>query len=213
MALQQLDPVAPSEFQEIINELKRQPLEINKYRDNVGIGRSQCFGIVSRRSMCPDISRNSWRRAKLHHLLMEYAKKHVQIPFTSIQVNQNMNCSEHLDRGNQGLSYIVGFGEYPEGGGLWVENYSYNIRYHPLLFDGSQMRHKTEVWRGDRYTIVFHTVKPKPSYVALMPPLSNYETFSDTEDRGRWKIKNRLTGAVYWGNNGLPHPLKGRKKH
>jgi len=211
MSVQQLDPIDPLEFKAILDELKRKPLEINKYRLNVGVGRSQCFGIVSKRSAPPDLSRQSWNRPYLHHLLMEYAKKHVKIPFTSIQVNQQMSCEEHLDKGNIGTSYIVGFGAYLEGGGLWVAGYSHNIRYRPLLFDGSQMRHKTEVWRGERFTLVYHTINPRQSFAALMPSLDVYAAFLDTED-GKWKIKNQSNGEIYWGNSGLPHPLKGRVK-
>ena len=206
--MQNLDPVSKETFTEIIKELESRPLEINKYRDNVGIGRSQCFGIVSKRSLCPDLSRQSWKRVKLHHLLMEYARLYVPIPFTSIQVNQNMSCNEHLDKGNIGLSYIVGFGDY-EGGSLWVEDYNHNIQYRPLLFDGSKQRHKTQVFRGNRYTIVYHTINPRPSYRDLMPSLSVYEV---VEDEGIQKIRDTRTGALYWGSQGLPHPLLGRKK-
>jgi hypothetical protein len=211
MSVQQLDKIDPLEFNDIIAELNRQPLEVNKYRINVGLGRSQCFGIVSRRSLAPDLSRHSWRRAKLHHLLMEYARKYLKIPFTSIQVNQNMECAEHLDKGNIGMSYIVGFGDYPEGGNLKISDYSYNIRYQPLLFDGSKEWHKTEIWRGNRFTIVFHTVHPKKSYIPLVPSLSVYQAFQDEKDL-KWKIKDTRSGSVYWGSNGLPHPLKGRVK-
>jgi hypothetical protein len=121
-----------------------------------------------------------------------------------------MECAEHLDKGKMGMSYIVGFGDYPEGGNLSVSGYSYNIRYIPLLFDGSKERHKTEVWRGDRFTIVYHTVKPKASYVALVPSLEVYQAFQDTDLK--WKIKDTRNGAVYFGNQGLDHPLKGRKR-
>jgi hypothetical protein len=142
---------------------------------------------------------------------MEYAKKHVKISFTSIQVNQQMSCEEHLDKGNIGTSYIVGFGDYFEGGGLSVAGYSHNIRHQPLLFDGSQMPHKTEVWRGERFTLVYHTINPRTSFAALMPSLDVYAAFLDTEDC-KWKIKNQSTGEIYWRDNGLPHPLKGRVK-
>lgn len=206
--MQHLDPVPKEAFTEIIKELESRSLEINKYRNNVGIGRSQCFGIVSRRSLCPDLSRQSWKRVKLHHLLMEYAKTYVNIPFTSIQVNQNMICEEHLDKGNIGLSYIVGFGSY-EGGALCVEDYNHNIQYRPLLFDGSKQRHKTKPFRSDRYTIVFHTIHPKPSYRDQMPPLSVYEV---VEDNGVQKIRDTRTGAMYWGSHGLDHPLRGRRR-
>ena len=210
MSVIQLSQIDKSEFKDIITELERSPIENNKYRTNVGLGRSQCFGIVSKRSAHPDLSRQSWQRPYLHHLLIEYAKKHVNISFTSIQVNQNMLCEEHLDRGNIGVSYIVGFGEYPEGGNLWVDGYSHNIRHHPLLFDGSQMRHKTEIWRGQRFSLVFHTLLPRPSFVALTPPLSRYEAFLDTD--GKWKIRDKITNMLFWGSNGLPHALKGRIK-
>lgn len=210
-AVNQLLPVDYSEFAAIVEELKRLPIEVNRYRNKVGIGRSQCFGIVSKRSMCPDLSRQSWRRPYLHHLLMEYARKHVEIPFTSIQVNENLACEEHKDRGNVGLSYIVGFGDYPEGGGLWIDGRSYDIRHRPLLFDGSKLPHKTEVWRGNRFTIVFHTILPKPSYRDLMPPLSVYEAFLDIENN-KWKIRDVRDGSVYFGKIGLPHPLKGYQR-
>lgn len=206
----QLLKVNYSEFSDIVSELKRLPIEINKYRDKVGLGRSQCFGIVSKRSAHPDISRQSWRRPFLHHLLMEYASKYVPIPFTSIQVNQDMICEEHKDRGNVGLSYIVAFSDENgfEGGNLWVEGFSYDINCSPLLFDGSMMRHKTEPFRGTRYSIVYHTLLPRPSYTLTTPPLKDYEVVIH---EGVWKIKCK-DGKYLWGKNGLPHPLRGRKK-
>jgi hypothetical protein len=140
---------------------------------------------------------------------MDYAKKHVQIPFTSIQVNQDMMCAEHLDKSNVGLSYIVGFGEYTEGE-LCITDCKYNIRHQPLLFDGSKMLHKTEPWIGSRYTLVFHTIKPLPSYTLLVPPLTSYEAFEDTDKK--WKLRDTRNDKVYWEKNGLDHPLKGRTK-
>jgi hypothetical protein len=129
--IKQLEPIDPSEFIAIIDYL-------NKYPDNT-------YEISLRDTLHPILLK----------ILIEYAKKHVDIPFKSIEVTRNIHCEEHLDKGNTELSYIVGFGEYPEGGGLWICGYSYNIRYRPLLFKGSKEHHKTELWRGNRFTILF----------------------------------------------------------
>jgi len=55
--------IPESAFTEIIEYLEKHPLENNKYRKRTGEGRSQCFGIVNKRSEIPDLSRNCW-----HHL-------------------------------------------------------------------------------------------------------------------------------------------------
>jgi hypothetical protein len=62
-------------FVEIIKELERQPLAINEYRLKSGSGRSQAFGIVNRRNLPPDYSRNCWCRPYLYHLLLEFGKQ------------------------------------------------------------------------------------------------------------------------------------------
>jgi hypothetical protein len=41
------------DFSEILRELQKRPLAENKYRDVAGVGRSQCFGIVSKRCLPP----------------------------------------------------------------------------------------------------------------------------------------------------------------
>ena len=81
-----------------------------------------------------------------------------------LTLNKNLKCSRHVDR-NEGESSIVFFGDYPEGGGLFVETpvgvrhlqqkevwHTYNGR-HP---------HWTEEWdtQYDRYSIVAYR-KPK----------------------------------------------------
>merc|ERR1712100_505961 len=39
--------------------------------------------------------------------------------FTSITLNHNYAAKMHVDKGNEGTSYIVGLGDY-ENGGLWI---------------------------------------------------------------------------------------------
>jgi hypothetical protein len=136
---------------------------------------------------------------------MEFAKKHVPIPFTSIQVNQNLQCAEHLDKNNIGQSYIIAFGEF-DGGELTIGNYRHNIKYRPLLFDGSKERHRTEVFRGKRYSLVFHTLKPKAGW----GPIKSLFDYEAIKQNGQWVIKCS-DGKILTKKIGLPHILQKKK--
>jgi len=205
MTLRHLESIDYSELREISEYLLKHPVEKTIYRKNVAdVARSQTYGIVNRRCLPPDLSRTSWRNPSLYKMLMNYAKKNVKIPFTSIQVNDNVVCAKHKDKGNVGTSYIVAFGDYT-GGELNVEGTLYDIRYKPLLFDGSKQLHGTEPYVGSRYSIVFFTIQPKPSYIGSMPSL---EVFSVVDDDNVLKIKDSRNGSLYYGSNGLPHPLR-----
>jgi len=201
--------VNPSDLREIEGYLQAHNLGINKYRVKVNPdhGVSQTLGIVSRRCLPPDISRCTWAHPRLYKYLMEFAAKYVSVPFTSIQVNDNYTCAPHKDVNNIGESYIVAFGNYT-GGTLCVEDFDYNIHYRGLLFDGSQLLHWTKPWIGHRYSIVFHSLEPKDRWLNHVPSLSEYEVI---EHEGRWKIRRISDGALFWGKQGLPHPLKGRR--
>ena len=207
-----LSPVPQEDLRAIWNYLDAHsygkapyPLAKNYYRKKVGEGVSQCFGIVGKRWLPPDFSRQSWLHPELHHLLMKFAEKHVPVPFTSIQVNCNFPCNPHKDVGNLGESYIVGFGSY-RGGSLCVENADYNISYRGLLFDGSQLTHWTKPWVGDRYSLVFHTIAPKERFGGIVPSLENFEAIYDEE----WKIRRKSDGRVITRKD--PLPWYGRKK-
>ena len=202
----QLLPIDPIELQEIQNYIEKHPIENNKYRVRVGVGRSQTWGIVAKRSEKPDLSRNTWKHAHLHFLLMSFAKKHIQIPFTSIQVNEGFQCGLHIDKNNIGMSYIIAFGDY-EGGELEVSNKVYNIRYTPLLFDGSKEFHKTLPFTGKRYSIVYHTLNPKPVWL----PIKSIHDYEAIQIDGKWVIKCS-DGTILTKKSGLPHKLKGYKR-
>jgi len=195
-----------TDFSAIIAELKRKPLDVNKYRVKVGQGRSQCLGIVGKRCMPPNISRQSWRNPYLHHLLMEFAKKHINIPFTSIQVNQDMTCAPHKDKGNIGVSAIVAFGDYT-GGELVVEGVKHDIKNKIFLFDGSAQEHYTAPFTGERYSLVYHTIAPQERWDWNVPAITDYEAVLH---EGVWKMKRLIDGEMFWGTKkGLPHPLLG----
>ena len=209
----ELPELDESAFRELMDHLSKTNIPINKYRKGVGDGRSQCYGMVRKRSMAPDLSRQSWMDARLHHLLMRFARLHVPIPFTSIQVNDSYKCAAHKDKHNAGDSYIVGFGPYT-GGELVLkipEDREYNIRHRPILFNGSEIEHWTKDFVGRRWTIVFHTLV-SPTKFPMIKQLDQYEAVVVD---GVWCIAYREPGRPVQHlskKNGLPHPLKGRKK-
>ena len=197
----------PREALDKIEEyLKNNNLGINHYRKLVGDGISKTQGIVSRRCLSPDISRMSWLHPYLFKLILEFAEIYVKpyCSFTSIQINDNYVCAPHKDVNNIGESFIVGFGNYL-GGQLCIENMDYDIRLRGLLFNGSERQHWTKPWIKDRYTLVFHTLAPSVRWNLQVPAISDYEVVSDN-------VRRKSDGLLLWGKNGLPHPLKNRKK-
>jgi tRNA U38,U39,U40 pseudouridine synthase TruA len=74
-------------------------------------------------------------------------------------VNCNAQFTPHVDSGTgagQSLSMIVGLGDYYEGE-LFVERDLFDIRYKPLEFDGWKLRHWTNNFEGERYSLVWFT--------------------------------------------------------
>jgi len=210
--LQELDESA---FAPLLEHLSANKVAINKYRTKVGPGRSQCFGMVRKRSMAPDLSRQSWMDPKMHWLLMRFALDYLPCTFrfTSIQVNENYKCAEHKDIHNDGLSYIVGFGQYTGGDLMFPETKQrFNIRHRPMLFNGSNILHSTDDWTGCRYSFVYHTLVSPPKF-PMVRMLMDYPAMLL---KGEWVIQvlnipGQETTYLKKGH-GLPHPLKGRKK-
>jgi hypothetical protein len=195
----------PSAFDDIIAELTRQPLQENKYRLTAGAGRSQTFGIVNRRCTAPDYSRQNWCRPYLYHLLMEFGKKHVSIPYNSITVNQNYKADRHRDKNNKGQSYLVGFGSY-EGGELNIHegdlSGSHNICCNPIVTDFSKVLHSVSSFTGTRFSLVYYWFETSRS-VPLPPASVRKEGNKWFFYRGDEKITRQI---------GLPHPLRNKKK-
>jgi len=188
--------IPAEDFDPLINELKRRPLAVNNYRFKAGQGRSQAFGIVNRRCLPPDYSRQNWKRPLLYKLLLDFAAKHVQIPFTSITVNESYAAAPHRDRGNEGVSFLVAFGDY-KGGELAIHegdlSGNHNICRRPIITDFSKVLHSVRPFSGDRYSLVFYVLKDAPE---LPPPSVRFEG-------GKWRF--------YRGEeqcSGLPHPIR-----
>jgi len=153
---------SPADFSEILSDLEQHPMQMNNDRHIAGKGRSQAFGIIRRWSYRPWLSRNTWGRPKLWALLLDFAEKFVQIDFDAVQVNDNYQSAPHRDKGNCGVSYIVGFGPYQQGELLVDVSGStnrYDIRHRGHLFNGSQLLHSTGSWTGSRYCLVFYKIE------------------------------------------------------
>lgn len=196
------DSILPPEaFDDILAELKRQPLELNKYRKKVGEGRSQSFGVVGRRCLPPDYSRQCWRRAYLYKLLLDFGAKYVKIPWNAITVNQNYQAKPHYDKHNVGQSFLVACGDY-SGGELVIHEGpkagAYNIKGEPIEDDFSKCLHEVKPFTGNRVSLVYYYYKNDQE---LPPPSVRQENKKWVFYRGEEAIKT-----------GLPHPLAGRKK-
>lgn len=202
--------IPSKEFDAIITELRRQPIGENKYRDVAGVGRSQCFGIVNKRSAPDDYSRQNWLRPYLYKLLLDFGAKWVDISFNSVTVNQNYKASPHKDKTNCGDSFLVACGSYT-GGELEILEGDlkgcYDINCKPIKTDFSKVLHQVKPFEGDRYSFVFYTHHTTKKYKNPPPPLP---PFSLREEEGKWYFyrgEEKITRK-----NGLPHPLRDRKK-
>lgn len=191
-------------FQDIIRELQRQPLQENKYRNTSGAGRSQAFGVVNRRCLAPDYSRQCWHRPLLYHHLLEFGKKYVDLSFNAITVNQNYRADKHRDKNNIGNSFLVAFGSY-QGGDLLIHegdlSGNHSIWHKPIVTDFSKVLHSVDHFTGDRYSLVYYQFHTNRS-VPLPPPSVRKEGEKWFFYRGDQKITRKV---------GLPHPLKNRK--
>lgn len=189
------------DFAAIIAELERRPLEQNNYRKKTGSGKSQAFGLVNRRCLPPDYSRNNWKRAYLYKLLLDYADKYVKIPYNSITLNQDYRAGKHYDRHNRGDSYLVAFGSYT-GGDLLIHegdlSGNHNIYCKPIVADFSKMLHSVEHFTGHRYSLVYYQLDTD---LTFPPPSVKLEDGKYYFYRGDQKI-----------TKGLPHPLLGRTR-
>ena len=191
-------------FEALVKELERRPLCVNKYRLVSGAGKSQTFGVVNRRSLPPDYSRQNWLRPYLYKLLLDFAAKYVTIPYTSITLNQNYRAKAHRDKGNIGNSFLVAFGSFT-GGNLKILDGdlkgSVDVRT-PLIADFSKMTHEVEEFEGDRYSLVFYTLNKKE----FKNSVTELPTPSVVQINNKFFFKRG--DAVI--KDGLPHPLKGR---
>ena len=94
-------------------------------------------------------------------LFKEFMRSHYpEFKFKSVYVNKNIQCKKHLDSKNTGESLLVGCGPYT-GGKTVVYNTEgknpkkFNIKTSSLIFNGSELLHNSEPFKGTRYSLVF----------------------------------------------------------
>jgi len=156
------------DFAAILAEINRKPIPVNHDRRDAGKGRSQAFGLQRRWSYRPYLSRNCWMRPELWLLLQEFAQKFVG-GWDAVQVNDNYKSAPHRDKGNQGESYIVSFGDYT-GGNLCLEDGTKTDTNHKgWTFNGSQIKHWTDAWEGRRLTLVFYRIVWPSKFLPVYP--------------------------------------------
>jgi hypothetical protein len=93
-------------------------------------------------------------------LLKDFMDSHKpDFKFKSVYVNRNTVCKKHLDSANAGESLLVGFGKYTGGQTVLYmssgKEKKFHIKSSSLLFNGSEIQHKSEPFNGTRYSLVF----------------------------------------------------------
>jgi len=171
----------------IAHQLLKRPLVMNKYRLNSGEGRSQCFGLVRQRNGTHTGSRLNFERPDLYYLLIRLGNEVLPPTFsyTSIQLNMNYATKPHKDKGNKGISAIIGFGDYKDGD-LIVEDTPVCIKDRIVFFDGSLYTHSTGQFTGNRFSIVFFTIDKE---------FKDIPVFSFTEKENKMLLVETLSGV------------------
>ena len=104
-------------------------------------------------------SKSSLKYTHIMPLFKEFINSHYSdFRFKSVYVNRNTVCKEHLDSKNTGKSLIVGLGKYTGGHTvLYINNKpkKIHIKNNSLIFNGSEILHKSEPFKGIRYSLVF----------------------------------------------------------
>lgn len=179
------------DFSRIIKCLEEKPLAVNKDRKASGVGETQAFGIIRRWAMPPGLSRNTYKYPELWAALLDFADKHVMIPWHGIQVNHNYQSEPHRDAGNCGDSYIVSFGEYT-GGELCLGPSGEEIDTRGgFVFNGSQTLHWNKPIVGNKYSLVFFSITIPSAFAGMVLP--TYRSIY-MRDRSEWAVVEIVGG-------------------
>ena len=88
-------------------------------------------------------------------------KYYPNVKYNSFQINRNFQTMPHKDSNNIGNSLIVGLGDYSNGELMIYENdeiKKIDIKYKPYIFNGSNILHWTNNYKGDRYSFVSYYI-------------------------------------------------------
>ena len=165
-------------YESIAEALGTVTIPVNTSRTNLKMDAEQvvtgmCLGVVGGRGNGIITSSHTYNRPNLTASLVKFARKYAlasaraeaakagrnedeceDLYFTSIQVNKNYLSAMHVDGNNLGPSFIVGVGDYSNGG-LWVRTHGeLDCRHKWQLFDGN-VPHCTLPYSGTRYTLIY----------------------------------------------------------
>lgn len=120
--------------------------------------RQAVFGLVKYRG----VKQTSKFLEKYPHI-MDLFKKFINnhypnFDFNGVYVNKNTVCKKHLDSKNVGESLLVGFGPFTGGESVLYINdkeHNVNINTNSLIFNGSEIPHKSLPFEGTRFSLVF----------------------------------------------------------
>ena len=105
------------------------------------------------------LSKSSEKYPHIMPLFKEFIDSHYpDFKFKSVYVNKNTICKKHLDSSNVGESLLVGFGPYTGGQTtLYIDDKpkSFHIKTNSLIFNGSEIPHESDQFKGTRYSLVF----------------------------------------------------------
>jgi hypothetical protein len=101
-----------------------------------------------------ELSYFSRKYPAIHDAIFKIGKKICPFEFSQVQVNHNLVCLPHKDKGNRGPSCLVSFGEYT-GGLIVIDGIEHNAYHNPIVFDGALQEHWNTPMEGNKYSLVF----------------------------------------------------------
>jgi len=123
--------------------------------------KSLTLGLIHRQfSRYKGYSIDTTNNEDLYFLLLKWAKTFTDLTFTTISINKNVMCKPHKDAKNDGMTMIVGLGDYT-GGELWIDNQTIDIHNRPYFFNGYAHLHYNLPHLGTRYSIMFYCYRVK----------------------------------------------------
>lgn len=122
--------------------------------------RQTCFGLTYHHGQVKK-SKSTIKYPHILPLFIKFIKSHNPgFKFKSVYVNRNVVIKKHVDSKNMGKSLLVGFGEYTGGRTTIYDKNGKNgkkfhIKTNSLIFNGSELPHESEPFKGIRYSLVF----------------------------------------------------------
>ena len=119
------------------------------------------LGFGRRRNLGKGEFSTNKKNPELLKLVIEYGNEILPSGFkySAITINKNLKAKKHMDKGNAGIGCITFLGDYI-GGGIYLYNPEkklYDTHNRVIAFNGSNIAHMTQPFKGDRYAFIFYT--------------------------------------------------------